>query len=114
MVTDNQDEAALAAVVAKSGPVSICVNAASWDPYTSGVFTGNCNPAYNDMDHCVQLVGFDTVASIPYWKVRNSWSADWGEAGFIRLPYGVNACSVASEPVLPTAVLLEKTASLVV
>merc|ERR1712211_41641 len=61
---DNQDEAALAAVVAKSGPVSICVNAATWDPYTSGVFTGDCNPAYNDMDHCVQLVGFDTAASL--------------------------------------------------
>ena len=62
----------------------------------------------------MQLVGFDTVVSTPYWKVRNSWSADWGEAGFIRLPYGVNACSVASEAMLPTAVLLEKTASLVV
>ena len=36
------------------------------------------------------------------------------DRAFIRLPHGVSACSVASEGVLPTAVLLEKTASLVV
>ena len=52
-VCDNQDEAALAAGVANSGPMSICVNTTSWDPYTSGVFMVDCNPAYNDMDHCV-------------------------------------------------------------
>ena len=35
MHNDVGQTAALAAVVAKSGPVSICMNAASWDPYTS-------------------------------------------------------------------------------
>ena len=59
----------------------------------------DCNPAYNDMDHYVQLVGFDTAASTPGWKVRNSWSSNWGVVEFIRLPCGVNACSVASEAV---------------
>ena len=60
---DNQYEAVLAAVVTKSGPMSICVNAASWDPYMSGVFTGDCNTTYNDMDHRVQLAGLDTAVS---------------------------------------------------
>ena len=59
--------------------MSICVNAASWDQYMSGVFTGDCNTTYNDMDHRVQLVGFDTAASTLKWKVRNSWSANWGD-----------------------------------
>jgi len=60
---DNQYEAALAAVVTKSDPMSICVAAVSGDPYMSGVFTEDCNTTYNDMDHRVQLVGFDTAAS---------------------------------------------------
>lgn len=100
---DNQDETALAAVIAKSGPVSICVNAQSWDSYSGGILQGDCSAAYDDMDHCVQLVGFDLDAK--YWKVRNSWGSSWGENGFIRLPFGVNSCSVASEAVLPTATL---------
>lgn len=27
------------------------------------------------MDHCVQLTGYDTTGSVPYWEVRNSWAA---------------------------------------
>ena len=68
---DIQDEAALVVVVAKSGPVSICVNAASWDPYMSGVFTGDCNPAYNDMDHCVvfgRVTGVACVVPFVSWQ----------------------------------------------
>ena len=30
-------------------------------------------------------------AATLYWKVRNSWSANWNEAGSIRLPYRVNS-----------------------
>ena len=80
---ENRDEAALAAVVAKSGPVSICVNAASWDSYTSGVFTGTSTRRTMKWIIACSFSGFDTAASIPYWKVRNSWSTDWCEAGFI-------------------------------
>jgi len=108
---DQQDETTLAAVIAKSGPVSICVNAQSWDSYSGGILKGDCSAAYNDMDHCVQLVGFDLDAK--YWKVRNSWGSSWGENGFIRLPFGVNSCSVASEAVLPIATLDSATAVVV-
>ena len=43
------------------------------DPRTSGVFTEDRIPACYDVYHCVQRVGFDTAASNPYWRVRNSW-----------------------------------------
>ena len=69
---------------------------------TRVVFQEDCKPADNHADHCVQLVGVDTAASTPYCKVRDSWTADWSEAESIRRPYGVNACPVTSEAVLPS------------
>jgi len=56
------------------------------------------------LDHCVQLVGYNK--SEKYWKVRNSWAADWGEDGFIRIPMGENACGIADEATFVTAELV--------
>lgn len=55
----SQDLEGLARVVEQT-PVSICVNAANWDDYTGGVLTLDaCGGfAYDDLDHCVQLVGY--------------------------------------------------------
>jgi len=97
----NQNEDDLATALASNGPISICVNAATWDNYNSGIFKKKCTGKASALDHCVQLVGYDKTQK--YWKVRNSWAADWGEEGFIRLPYGDNACGVADEAVLITA-----------
>jgi len=101
----HQDEEALAAAVAKYGPLSICLNAGGdfWDNYSGGVLPNTCSGAARDLDHCVQLVGFDKSGAEPYWKVRNSWGPKWGEEGFIRLPYGKNACGVADEAYIITA-----------
>jgi len=49
------------------------------------------------LDHCVQLVGYDMTQSTPFWSVRNSWGTDWGESGYIRLQYGQDTCGVAEE-----------------
>jgi len=87
----------LKAALAKHGPMSICVNAASWDSYTGGIFTESCPGGWGDLDHCVQLVGYGTDSGSDYWKVRNSWASNWGEGGYIRLPVGTNACGVATE-----------------
>ena len=57
-----------------------------------------CGPAgAMDLDHCVQLVGYNTTASSPYWIVRNSWSEGWGESGYIYLEYGKNTCGIAND-----------------
>jgi C1A family cysteine protease len=100
-----QDENGLKAALATYGPLSICVNANDWDGYTSGVYSRACSGSYNSLDHCVQLVGYDTTAATPYWKVRNSWGEGWGERGFIRLPMGVNSCGVADEAMYVTATM---------
>jgi len=80
-------------------PVSICVNAGNWDDYTGGVMTSAAcgGYAYGDLDHCVQLVGYESTGATPYWIVRNSWSAGWGENGYIRLQFDANSCGLADE-----------------
>jgi len=104
----NQDEEGLAAALAKHGPLSICVNANTFNNYHGGIGIkgDSCSGAYNQLDHCVQLVGYDFTGSTPYWKVRNSWSTSWGEHGFIRFPVGVNYCGVADEAMYVSAALV--------
>jgi len=71
--------------VAYNGPLIISVDASAWFEYESGVFDG-CNQTNPDIDHAVQLVGYGTDPELGnYYLVRNSWSALWGEKGYIRL-----------------------------
>lgn len=99
----HQSEDALAAALAKYGPLSICINSGldqtgDWAKYKGGILQGSCKAEAHLIDHCVQLVGYNKTGDEPYWKVRNSWGTKWGEAGFIRLPFGnENSCCVACE-----------------
>jgi len=80
------------------GPLSICVDASSWQDYQSGVLTWEECAWVNILDHCVQLVGYQTKTSVgDYWMVRNSWGADWGINGYIWLEMGSDTCGLAHE-----------------
>ena len=85
-------ESAMAKYVGATGPLSICVDAQSWQTYKSGILS-KCSTR---IDHCVQAVGIDTGKGV--WKVRNSWNTNWGEDGFIRLKYGQNSCGLTNDP----------------
>jgi KDEL-tailed cysteine endopeptidase len=76
-----------------TGTISIGVDATTWSTYKGGVMA-DCGKG-TDINHSVQLVGVDTATG--YWKIRNSWSPDWGEEGAIRIKYGVNTCGLATE-----------------
>lgn len=79
-------------------PMSICVDAESWQMYMGGVVTSaTCG---TELDHCVFLVG---VKEGEYWIVKNQWNSDWGEDGYIRVKTGENACGVAMEATTVTA-----------
>ena len=66
-------------------PVSIAIEADKlvFQLYNNGVLTSSgCGTS---LDHGVLMVGYDTTASTPYYIVKNSWGADWGEDGYVRL-----------------------------
>jgi C1A family cysteine protease len=91
-------EAQMATFVASKGPLAIAVDAASgWQNYKSGIMS-NCHG--RQLDHGVLAVGYgvDTSGNISYWIVKNSWSASWGEQGYIRLAYGSNQCGLNMMP----------------
>merc|ERR1712216_344895 len=71
-----QDEGALKRALAQHGPVSVCVNAGDWQNYRGGIYKRRCSGASDKLDHCVQLVGYDSSrwTRTPFWIVRNSWN----------------------------------------
>ena len=89
--------------VAKVGPIAVSVDASTWHSYSSGIFDG-CNQSNPDINHAVVLMGYgyDELTNQDYWLVRNSWSASWGEAGYIRLArngdYEQELCGIDSTP----------------
>jgi len=109
-VCDGQDLQGLALAVANIGPLSVAVNAKRWLHYTGGVMTYQAcgNISMDEMDHAVQLVGFNRKASTPYWIVRNSWATTWGLSGYIYLEYGKNTCGVANLATYPELVTKEE------
>merc|ERR1712048_1129809 len=91
-------ESSMQNYVSSTGPLSVCVDANSWNSYRGGIMT-SCG---NSVDHCVQVVGYGTSGSTSYWKVRNSWGGNWGERGHMRLKIGRNLCQINSEPTAVT------------
>jgi C1A family cysteine protease len=71
-----------------SGPVSVTVDADnSWQSYRSGVLSKACG-VFGRIDHAVIAVGYDSSADT--FKIRNSWGASWGEAGYVRIDNSVS------------------------
>jgi C1A family cysteine protease len=89
------DEKYMAQWVSERGPLSIGVDATSWQTYTGGIMT-DCTSS--QMDHAVLIVGYDLSASTPYWIIKNSWASSWGEEGYIRVAYGSNQCLLSNSP----------------
>eukprot|EP00571_Detonula_confervacea_P007371 CAMPEP_0172314276 /NCGR_PEP_ID=MMETSP1058-20130122/22132_1 /TAXON_ID=83371 /ORGANISM="Detonula confervacea, Strain CCMP 353" /LENGTH=444 /DNA_ID=CAMNT_0013028099 /DNA_START=18 /DNA_END=1349 /DNA_ORIENTATION=- len=56
--------------------------------YEEGVLTHDTGCECGEsscIDHAIVITGYDTTASTPYWKLRNSWGANWGEEGYFRI-----------------------------
>jgi len=98
------DEDALQEAVATIGPISVCIDAnhLRFMYYQSGVYYNeNCSSDY--LDHAVLAVGYGTENGEDYWLVKNSWNADWGEDGYVKMARNRdNNCGIATEPVYPT------------
>jgi hypothetical protein len=98
----NQDLQGLAAALEET-PISVCVNAGSWDDYVGGVMTSAAcgSMGAGSQDHCVMATGFNATAPTPYWIVRNSWASTWGDYGYIYLEMKENTCGLADDATIP-------------
>jgi len=104
VIRDN--EVALREAVAQ-GPVAIAIeaDADAMQFYDKGILTTrSCG---TNVDHAVTIVGYGEDKGMKYWKIKNSWSSDWGEGGFMRLcrECGRNGktgeCGITVEAVFP-------------
>ena len=85
-----ESEDTLAAAVLKN-PVSVAVDATSFQSYRNGILTSCINRQIN---HGVLAVGYDDTNVPPYWIIKNSWGTSWGEGGYLRLAKGSNQCLI--------------------
>jgi len=92
-------EPALQQTLQSTGPISVCVDASTWQSYQSGVLT-DCG---DSVDHCVQLTGYANWGkSGSYWIVRNSWGDSWGNQGFIWIQTGSDLCLIGDYATIVT------------
>merc|ERR550537_1045842 len=95
------DESALMKAV-NLGPVSVAIEAdkSAFQLYSGGVLdSSSCG---KDLDHGVLVVGYGTDSGKNYWKVKNSWGANWGEDGYVRVVRNKNQCGISQQPSYPT------------
>ena len=105
-VQPNNETAMMEAVAQQ--PVSVAVEAdgLDWQFYFGGIVTDSCG---TNLDHGVLVVGYGVAENSnqqAYWKVKNSWGADWGEEGYIRLGRGAafaphGECGILMDPSYP-------------
>ncbi|KAK7263716.1 hypothetical protein RJT34_31310 [Clitoria ternatea] len=97
------DEVMLKAAVANQ-PVSVAIDAGGYafQLYSQGVFSGICG---RQLNHGVAIVGYGEKNGDQYWIVKNSWGADWGESGYIRMKRGATnkagICGIAMKGSYP-------------
>ncbi len=52
--------------------------------YAHGVFyEPTCGNKPDDLDHAVLAVGYGTLNGQDYWLIKNSWSTNWGNDGYV-------------------------------
>ncbi|EDS36892.1 tryptophan 2,3-dioxygenase [Culex quinquefasciatus] len=82
--------------LATRGPIVAAVNAASWQYYLGGVVQYHCDGSYEDLNHAVEIVGYNLEGTIPYYLVKNSWGPRFGDHGYIKIEIGKNLCGIAN------------------
>jgi hypothetical protein len=82
------------------GPVAVGIAIGSaFQFYSEGIF--NTEEGVWQVNHGVVLVGWDdNQGTNGIWFLRNWWGDDWGEDGYMRIEYGIDALGYAANYVV--------------
>ena len=69
---------------------------------STNIFDGVFDGPWIWGNHEVLGVGWGTLNGVDYWLIKNSWGAEWGENGYIKVKRGT--CSTNSVCVVFTAI----------
>ena len=108
-VEPNNEKVLMRAVAHQPISVAIQANLTSFRFYKRGVYQ---DPDCGDqLDHGVLIVGYgtDILQDLDYWIVKNSWTSNWGDEGYIKIlrnyeKYGGDSsgmCGIAVQPSYP-------------
>jgi len=108
----SEDETYMKKIVYERGPIYFSFNCGKregndsmlrfvsdkFDHYSVGIFDVPGCPTHRNMNHALVIVGYGNENGTDYWKVKNSWGADWGDHGYIKIKRNDNMCGIASYP----------------
>ncbi|KAH9505238.1 hypothetical protein Btru_059035 [Bulinus truncatus] len=86
------NESQLLHILAYHGPVAVAIDATTWHNYIGGIIQFHCA---DNLNHAVQIVGYNLEGEVPYYIIRNSWGSNFGDHGYIYIRYGKNLCGLA-------------------
>ncbi|XP_057434176.1 ervatamin-B-like [Lotus japonicus] len=99
-------------------PISVCLYAHSDDfaNYNYGVYDGtNCPVVSVQVNHCMLIVGYDSVDGQDYWIVKNSWGSTWGMDGYMWIKRNTGkergVCDINEWAYAPNQISLEQEGS---
>ncbi|KAF1335568.1 Cysteine protease family c01a, partial [Globisporangium splendens] len=104
---DNSTDATeLLKIALQQQPISVAINSGSnFKDYKGGIYECPNSGDFTDsseIDHAVVLVGYGTEGSTDYWILKNSYSSQWGDKGFLKLKMDSKInCGVNVFPVIP-------------
>ena len=72
----------------------------------SGKMPEHCDFLFKHVDnrynHAVTVFGYgEDPDGRKFWKIKNSWGADWGEKGYFKLTRGLGHCNIGAYIVQP-------------
>ncbi|CAK1543704.1 unnamed protein product [Leptosia nina] len=102
-VTSNS-VAALKVAIKQHAPSVVLVDAnhMSFVLYKEGVlYDDRCGKTLNKLKHAVLAVGWGARKGETHFVLKNSWSAAWGDRGYVRVQARSNSCGVLTQPSYP-------------